>query len=103
MVVEGNLRASRSRPLVSKTYDVNFVELATRIMLGILRNTVPIQPKDMDCIAAIVPILSFGRLKNSDPRLGVEMQSTGEVACFGVGQYEAFVKVMVAGGFKRPT
>merc|ERR1711870_107747 len=49
------------------------------------------------------PLFSFGRLKNSDPRLGVEMQSTGEVACFGVNQYEAFLKAMIAAGFKLPT
>merc|ERR1712032_1406263 len=57
----------------------------------------------MECIAAKVPQFSFGRLKNSDPRLGVEMQSTGEVACFGVNQYEAFLKSMIAAGFRLPT
>ena len=71
-------------------------------MLGILRKAAPVQPKDMDCIAAQVPIFSLRRLKNSDPRLGVEVQSTGEVACFGVNQYEAFLKSMIVGGFKRP-
>jgi predicted RNA binding protein YcfA (HicA-like mRNA interferase family) len=50
-----------------------------------------------------VPTFSFARLKNSDPRLGVEMQSTGEVACIGNNQYEAFLKAMVAAGFKIPT
>jgi len=102
MVIECNLRASRSLPFISKTYNVNFVELATRIMLGIPQHPVTIQPIDMDCIAAKVPVFSFGRLKNSDPRLGVEMQSTGEVACFGVNQYEAFLKAMIAAGFKLP-
>merc|ERR1719356_1397108 len=57
----------------------------------------------MDCICTKVPMFSFGRLKNSDPRLGVEMQSTGEVACFGVNQYDAFLKAMIAAGFKLPT
>eukprot|EP00415_Alexandrium_ostenfeldii_P003625 UN3625 len=98
MVIECNLRASRSLPFISKTYNVNFIELATRIMLGIPQQMVTIQPIDMDCIAAKVPVFSFGRLKNSDPRLGVEMQSTGEVACFGVNQYEAFLKAMIAAG-----
>merc|ERR1712061_656945 len=84
------------------TYNVNFVELATRIMLGISVRPITVQPIDMDYIACKVPIFSFGRLKNSDPRLGVEMQSTGEVACFGVNMYEAFLKAMIATGFKLP-
>jgi len=103
MVIECNLRASRSLPFISKTYNVNFVTIATRIMLGIPQRPVTIQPIDMECIAAKVPTFSFSRLKNSDPRLGVEMQSTGEVACFGVNQYEAFLKAMIAAGFKLPT
>lgn len=102
-VIECNLRASRSMPFISKTYNVDFVDLATRVMLGIPVRSYTIQPIDMDYIAAKVPVFSFGRLKNSDPRLGVEMQSTGEVACFGVNQYEAFLKGMIAAGFKLPT
>lgn len=102
-VIECNLRASRSMPFISKTYNVNFIDLATRVMLGIPARPVTIQPIDMDYIAVKVPVFSFGRLKNSDPRLGVEMQSTGEVACFGVNQYEAFLKGMIAAGFKLPT
>jgi len=103
MVIECNLRASRSLPFISKTYNVNFIALATRIMLGLPQKPVTIQPIDMDCIAAKVPVFSFARLKNSDPRLGVEMQSTGEVACFGVNKYEAFLKAMISAGFKLPT
>merc|ERR1712019_70166 len=102
-VIECNLRASRSMPFISKTYNVNFIELATRVMLGMSVRPVTIQPIDMDYICTKVPVFSFGRLKNSDPRLGVEMQSTGEVACFGVNQYEAFLKSMIAAGFKLPT
>merc|ERR1712060_445633 len=102
MVIECNLRASRSMPFISKTYNVNFIEIATRIMLGIPQRPVTIQPMEMECIAAKVPVFSFSRLKNSDPRLGVEMQSTGEVACFGVNQYEAFLKAMISAGFKLP-
>merc|ERR1711972_1304539 len=102
MVIECNLRASRSLPFISKTYNVNFIEIATRIMLGIPQRPVTIQPMEMECIAAKVPMFSFSRLKNSDPRLGVEMQSTGEVACFGVNQYEAFLKAMISAGFKLP-
>merc|ERR1712110_815258 len=102
-VIECNLRASRSMPFISKTYNVNFIDLATRVMLGIATHGVTVQPIDMEYIACKVPTFSFGRLKNSDPRLGVEMQSTGEVACFGVNQYEAFLKSMIASGFKLPT
>merc|ERR1711920_387433 len=101
-VIECNLRASRSMPYISKTYNVNFIELATRIMLGIHVRPATMQPIDMDYVVCKVPVFSFGRLKNSDPRLGVEMQSTGEVACFGVHQYEAFLKAMIAAGFKLP-
>mmetsp|Transcript_5187 Transcript_5187/g.12017 ORF Transcript_5187/g.12017 Transcript_5187/m.12017 type:complete len:1582 (-) Transcript_5187:297-5042(-) len=102
MVIECNLRASRSLPFISKTFNVNFIELATRVMLGISVRSVNIQVIDMDYIACKAPMFSFARLKNSDPRLGVEMQSTGEVACFGVNQYEAFLKSMIAAGFRIP-
>merc|ERR1719162_1341754 len=102
-VIECNLRASRSMPFISKTYNVNFIDIATRVMLGISVRPVTIQPIDMEYVASKVPTFSFGRLKNSDPRLGVEMQSTGEVACFGNDQYEAFLKAMISAGFKLPT
>merc|ERR1712187_769068 len=62
-----------------------------------------VRTTEMDYICTKVPMFSFGRLKNSDPTLGVEMQSTGEVACFGVNQYDAFLKGMIAAGFKLPT
>jgi len=101
-VIECNLRASRSMPFISKTYNVNFIELATRVMLGLSVRPVTIQPIDMEYVACKVSVFSFGRLKNSDPRLGVEMQSTGEVACFGVNQYEAHLKAMISAGFKLP-
>merc|ERR1711920_753680 len=101
-VIECNLRASRSMPYISKTYNVNLIELATRVMIGSPAHTVTIQPIDMDYICCKVPIFSFGRLKNSDPHLGVEMQSTGEVACFGVHHTEAFLKAMIATGFRIP-
>merc|ERR1719218_346550 len=90
-------------PFISKTYNVNFIEIATRVMLGMPVRRVTIQPIDMEYVASKVSVFSFGRLKNSDPRLGVEMQSTGEVACFGQNQYEAFLKAMIAAGFKLPT
>merc|ERR1719267_173358 len=89
-------------PFISKTYNVNFIDIATRVMLGVTARPVTIQPIDMNYVASKVSTFSFGRLKNSDPRLGVEMQSTGEVACFGMNQYEAFLKAMVATGFRIP-
>merc|ERR1719420_2047165 len=101
-VIECNLRASRSMPFISKTYNVNFIDIATRVMTGVHVRPVTIQPIDMDFVASKVSMFSFGRLKNSDPRLGVEMQSTGEVACFGVNQYEAHLKAMISAGFKLP-
>merc|ERR1719498_1814108 len=90
-VIECNLRASRSMPFISKTYNVNFIDLATRVMLGVPARPATIQPTDIDYVACRVSMFSFQRLKNSDPRLGVEMQSTGEVACFGVNHYEAYL------------
>merc|ERR1712203_979232 len=103
MVIECNLRASRSMPFISKTYNVNFITMATRIMLGFPQPPGTIQPIDMDCVASKVAVFSFTRLKNSDPQLGVEMQSTVEVACFGRNQYEAFLKAMISAGFKLPS
>lgn len=89
-------------PFISKTYNVNLIEIATKVMLGHSLRAVPVQPIDMDYICCKVPMFSFGRLKNSDPCLGVEMQSTGEVACFGVHHSEAFLKAMIAAGFRIP-
>jgi len=102
-VIECNLRASRSMPFISKTYNVNFIDIATRVMLGASVSRATIQPIDMEYVCSKVSMFSFQRLKNSDPRLGVEMQSTGEVACFGVNHYEAFLKASIASGFKLPT
>merc|ERR1719213_1087101 len=82
---------------------MNFIELATKVMVGMPVKPVDVQMLDMDCVCCKVPVFSFNRLKNSDPRLGVEMQSTGEVACFGRNQYEAYLKGLVGTEFKLPT
>merc|ERR1711966_265564 len=74
-----------------------------KVMMGIPVRPEAIHPIDIEFVCCEVPQFSFGRLKNSDPRLGVEMQSTGEVACFGKNHYEAFLKSMIAAGFKLPT
>jgi len=103
-VIETNLRASRSFPFVAKTYDIDFIETATKIFMG---QDVPvnekcgIEPKHV-CVKA--PQFSFQRLLGADPILGVEMASTGEVACFGEDKYEAFLKAMLAvpNNFKLP-
>merc|ERR1711898_82982 len=102
-VIECNLRASRSLPFISKTFGVNFIELATRVMLDLPVRPMDIRPIDVDYVACKVPTFSFARLKNSDPRLGVEMQSTGEVACFGRNQYEAYLKGLCSTHFRLPT
>eukprot|EP00931_Biecheleriopsis_adriatica_P007983 TRINITY_DN109223_c0_g1_i1.p1 TRINITY_DN109223_c0_g1~~TRINITY_DN109223_c0_g1_i1.p1 ORF type:complete len:1589 (-),score=354.27 TRINITY_DN109223_c0_g1_i1:68-4834(-) len=99
-VIECNVRASRTVPFVSKTLNVNFIELATRIMLGQEVKSVPVHMFDFDFIACKAPMFSFLRLSGSDPHVGVEMQSTGEVACFGQDSHEAFLKSVIASGFK---
>merc|ERR1712093_678393 len=101
-VIELNLRASRTLPFISKTYSVNFVEMATKVMLGLPVRSAEINLLDMDFVCCKVPVFSWPRLRNSDPRLGVEMQSTGEVACFGQNHYEAFLKALISSGFKLP-
>lgn len=103
-VIELNLRASRSFPLISKTLGVNFVREATRVMLDPTLD-LPSQPSlfDRDYVVVKSSQFSFGRIKGADPRLGVEMASTGEVACFGKSTEEALLKSSMASGFKRPT
>ena len=101
-VIECNLRASRSFPFVSKTYNINLIEVATKIMLNIEFDPKHIQLYDMDYVCVKAPMFSFTRLPNADPVLGVEMASTGEVACFGNDIYDAFLKSLVATGLKIP-
>lgn len=101
-VIECNLRASRSLPFVSKTLLVDFAELATKALLG-----VPLTPFHIDLtkihhVGTKVPQFSFTRLQGADPVLGVEMASTGEVACFGRNKSEAYAKALLATGFKWP-
>jgi len=102
-VIECNLRASRSFPFASKVTGYNFIEIAVSSMLGDKKylNT-RFQTLDLDYVAVKVPQFSFVRLKGADPVLGVEMASTGEVACFGDDSKEAFLKGLIATGFKIP-
>lgn len=101
-VIECNVRASRTLPFVSKTLNVNFIDLATRVMIGQDVKPMQVHVLDFDFIACKVPMFSFLRLTGADPRVGVEMQSTGEIACFGRDAHEAFLKGMLAGGLKLP-
>lgn len=88
-VIECNVRASRSFPFVSKVSGHNFIEIATDAMLGI-ENNKTYQTFDLDHVAVKTPQFSYNRLKGADPVAGVEMASTGEVACFGADLEEAF-------------
>ena len=101
MVIELNLRASRSFPFVSKVTGYNFVEMATRVMLG-EEITGDFKTIDLDYVAVKAPQFSFNRIKGADPRLRVEMSSTGEVACFGDDLHEAYLKSLMSTGFKMP-
>lgn len=105
-VIECNLRASRSFPFSSKVTGYNFIEIATLAML----KKKPLEyfkkqhynTLDLDHVGVKASQFSFSRLKGADPVLGVEMASTGEVACFGDDMYEALLKAMISTGFRIP-
>ena len=100
-IIECNVRASRSFPFVSKVMGVDLIEMSTRAIMG--ENVVPYpELEKIDYVAVKVPQFSFSRLAGADPILGVDMASTGEVACFGKDKYEAYMKALVATGFKVP-
>src|SRR5690606_37422212 len=101
-VIECNLRASRSFPFVSKTLKINFIEIATRLMLGEKVPKIHKSSFDVDYVGVKASQFSFTRLKGSDPVVGVEMASTGEVACLGDDFNEAFLKSVLSIGFKIP-
>ncbi|KAI9152608.1 Carbamoyl-phosphate synthase [Blastocladiella emersonii ATCC 22665] len=100
-VIECNVRASRSFPFCSKVLGVDMIEIAIKAMLD-LPFTVPAAVPEPDYVAVKVPQFSFSRLSGADPVLGVEMASTGEVACFGRDKFEAYTKALLATGFKLP-
>lgn len=101
-VIECNLRASRSFPFVSKVIKVNFIELATRVMLGIPVVKPEKSAFDLDYIGVKASQFSFSRLQSADPVLGVEMASTGEVGCIGENYYETLLKAMLSVGYRIP-
>lgn len=100
-VIECNLRASRSFPFISKATNYNFIEFAVKSILG---HDIKGDYKtlDLDHIVVKAPQFSFSRLSGADPILGVEMSSTGEVACFGESMEEAFLKSLLSTGFRLP-
>ncbi|KAH7035604.1 uncharacterized protein B0I36DRAFT_360945 [Microdochium trichocladiopsis] len=101
-VIECNVRASRSFPFVSKTMGVDLIELATKAIMDLPYTAYPPTTIPPDCVGVKVPQFSFSRLSGADPVLGVEMASTGEVACFGADKYEAYLKGLISTGFKMP-
>ena len=101
-VIECNLRASRSFPFCSKVTGVNFAQLATQALLKRAPTDRTYQTLDLEHVCVKAAQFSFSRLKGADPRLGVEMASTGEVACFGHSAEEALLIAMMAVGFKTP-
>jgi len=102
-VIECNLRASRSMPFVSKTIGVNLMELSTLAMLGGKFRELRIRrPERIRHVGVKVPQFSFMRLNGADPLLGVEMQSTGEVACLGEDFFDALVKALQSAEFNLP-
>ena len=96
-IIECNLRASRTFPFISKVYHINFIDLATKAMLS--QPSKPTVNYDLDYVGVKAPQFSFTRIHGADPVLGVEMCSTGEVACFGEDVYEAYLKALLSTGF----
>jgi len=101
-VIECNLRASRSFPFVSKVLKINFIDLATRVMIG--EDVVPPAKNafDLDYVGIKASQFSFSRLHKADPVLGVDMASTGEVGCIGDDSNEAVLKSMLSVGYRIP-
>ncbi|HIX21070.1 MAG TPA: carbamoyl-phosphate synthase (glutamine-hydrolyzing) large subunit [Candidatus Parabacteroides faecavium] len=101
-VIECNLRASRSFPFVSKVLKINFIELATRVMLGLPVEKPNKNEFDLDYVGIKASQFSFNRLQKADPVLGVDMASTGEVGCIGDDVSEAILKSMLSVGQRIP-
>jgi carbamoyl-phosphate synthase large subunit len=101
-VIECNLRASRSFPFVSKIFKMNFIDLATQIILGVDVPRIDKSCFELDYVGVKAPQFSFTRIKGADPVLSVEMASTGEVACIGDSFEEAFLKALLSAGFTYP-
>lgn len=101
-VIECNLRASRSFPFVSKVLKINFIELATKAMIGEPAESPSKSAFDLDYVGIKASQFSFSRLQKADPVLGVDMASTGEVGCIGDDSNEAILKAMLSVGYRIP-
>ncbi len=101
-VIECNLRASRSFPFVSKVLKTNFIEMATRIMLGLPVERPDKSVFDLDYVGVKASQFSFQRLQKADPKLGVNMVSTGEVGCLGEDSRRALLTSMLSVGLRVP-
>ena len=101
-VIECNVRASRSFPFVSKVMGLDLIEMATKVIMGEPIEPYPALTVPKDYVGVKAPQFSFSRLSGADPVLGVEMASTGEVACFGKDRFEAYLKATISTGFKLP-
>ena len=102
-VIECNLRASRSFPFVSKVLKINFIDLATQVMLGLKPEKPSKNAFDLDYVGIKASQFSFSRLQGADPVLGVDMASTGEVGCIGNDSAEALIKAMISVGNRVPS
>lgn len=102
LVIECNLRASRSLPFVSKVLKLNFIDLATKVMLGIPVEKPNKNLFDLDYVGIKASQFSFNRLQKADPVLGVDMSSTGEVGCLGDDTNQALLKSMLSVGQRIP-
>ena len=102
LVIECNLRASRSLPFVSKVLKLNFIDLATKVMLGIPVEKPNKNLFDLDYVGIKASQFSFNRLQKADPVLGVDMSSTGEVGCLGDDSNQALLKSMLSVGQRIP-
>lgn len=101
-VIECNLRASRSLPFVSKVSKQNFIDVATKVMLGVPVDKPGKSAFDLDYVGIKASQFSFSRLQGADPVLGVDMHSTGEVGCLGDDTSEAILKAMLSVGYYIP-
>ncbi|EXY27105.1 carbamoyl-phosphate synthase, large subunit [Bacteroides fragilis str. 3397 T10] len=101
-VIECNLRASRSFPFVSKVLKINFIELATKVMLGLPVEKPEKNLFELDYVGIKASQFSFNRLQKADPVLGVDMASTGEVGCIGSDTSCAVLKAMLSVGYHIP-
>jgi carbamoyl-phosphate synthase large subunit len=102
MVIECNLRASRSFPFCSKVTRVNMIDLAVRTMLGFPVEKPAVSAMDLDRVGVKAAQFSFSRLHGADPVSGVEMASTGEVGCIGENLHDAFLKALLSVGYRIP-